>query len=498
MSREAAEALLARIEGGGKWPLDAEAPILTAINTWAALRESNKDALKIAAGWTDRRREYRVDPLPERIADAWASFLVGEEPRVTPAAQADVANLEALLEANDFASELERAAGLCVSEGEIWPRIYLDPVVAPHPLLDWVSRRNVIPLWVGPRLAAAAVVTELRTLEGQEQGRVFRHFEVHAPGVVLNALYAGKADRLGRRATLDSHADTATLEEAWDHGLAGMLIGRIPNRLRGDRRLGVSDYAGILDTLLDLNEAAAIGAHNARLTARKRAVVSASAVRNGTASADGTLTPEEPGRDAAPRARFDASEEVFIEDPLDAELGRAAASPFRVLEYSFDAEALIAWKRDLVETALTRVGLTAQYVTGHTTDGYAISGTALRLRLIPTDKTGRAKARYWDDAIPKILATMAQLEAAPTQAGGLARGWADAVTPPTFERRPGLPADEAEQAQTHAALVGAGLLSVETALKERYPEWDDDRVAVEVERIKAERPAAPGGVPIGF
>lgn len=504
MDLDAALALLGYAESdGGRWPLRCERPVLDAINTWVAIREGDRDALKRAANWTDAKRAYRVDPLGERIADAWAHYLAGEEPTITPAADADLGVMNELLLGNDLPSEAERGAGLRVSEGEIWARPYVDLKFTPCPMLDWVSRRNVLPYWIGPRLAAAAVWTELDWPRTARKGEVFRHFEVHASGVVVNALYIGTKDRLGGRVELEHHPDTYELEPVWAHEIPGLLLTRVPNRLRGDKRIGVSDYAGVLDYLLDLNEAAVIGAHNARLTARKRAVVTAAALRP-RANADDPLNPEEnQGAGSPPRPVFDAAEEIFVEDPLDGELGRDGKDPVRILEYSFDADKLIAYKRDLVETILSRVGLTAQYGLGvGAGEGYAITGTALRMRLIPTDAAGRAKSRYQADAEPRIVSVLAQLDALPAERGGYGRPWTDAAGKPTIARRPGIPVDTVEEAGRHRTLVDAGLESKEEAIRELHPDWDDPDVKDELKRLEDEKPATPagfmgGGFPVG-
>lgn len=487
----------------GRWPLSCEEPIAKALNTWAALRESEKEAIKAMAGWTDAARSYRVDPLPERIADAWAAYLWGEDARILAADPQDQARLDDLLGLDNngaggilLASELERAAGISVSEGEVWSRIYVDEAVAPRPLLEWHSRRHVIPLWVGPRLAAVALRTDLPVRDEDKTANVrYRHFELHADGYVVNALYQGEAAKLGTRVDLDQYPLTADLQEVWETGIPGMLMQRIPNRLRGNVKLGVSDYAGIFDFLLDLNEAATIGSSNMRLTARKRAVISASAAASASRRPTDELLEAEDSAlgTGAPRARFDPAEEIFVEDPLDAEMGGSSASPFRVIEYGFDAENLIAWKRSLVDDALSRIGLTGQYVGAGDQSGvgYAISGTALRLRLIPTDKAGRAKARYWDDGAPRIMGNMARLDNAPN---GFNRGWLKAEQP-TVTRRPGLPVDELEEAQKHATLVTAGVESVRNAVAELHPDWDDERIDAEVAAIRDDKRAmTPGGI----
>lgn len=493
----------------GKWPLQSEVPILRELNTWVAFREHDKKKLIEAADWPqERAKSYRIDPLAERISDAWASFIFGDEPRVVPGgivAEGQQTNpdqqlLDMLLdledgEASALASDLERAAGLCSSEGEIWARCFVDKQLADRPLLEWHSRLAITPLWVGTTLAAAALCTELPDPEKGGK-RVFRHFELHAPGVVANVLFEGKANSLGKRVDLDQHPTTAPLDlEVWEHGLPGMLLARIPNRVRGNPRLGVSDYKGIKDYLLDLNDAAATGASNARLAARKRVVISSS-VAQSAGTADGNApTPENPGSTSTrTRVKWDPEEDVFVEDPLDIELGKASSDPYRVLEYSFDAAALIAWKEDLVVSAIARAGLVAQYVGVNDQTGYAISGTAYRLRLIPTDKTGRAKGRYWDDGLPVIIGNLIRLDAMPVENGGFGRPWQKPDARPTIDRRPGIPVDELEDAQRHSVLMAAGAESTRTAVASLHPEWLPDRVDEEVALILEERAkSTPGG-----
>lgn len=497
MSLDAANAFLVELERERQWPPKREEPILTRLNTWAAIRDSDRDTLRRVADWQTRSSlPYRVDPLGERIAETWAHYLFGDDPRVLPGNDADAQLLGELLEPSELPSELERAAVLCSSEGEIWARVYSDPDAADHPLLEWVSRRNIYPKWVGGRLGAAAVVTELgRAYNNRPREEVDRHFEIHAPGVVLNVLFRGKDRELGKRVNLERNPQVGDLDDVWEHGLAGMLVGRIPNKLRKTRTLGRSDYDSPLDYLLDLNEAASIGSRNMRLTARKRAVISAAAAAASapTERNDLELTPEEGGRQV-PSARFDVTEEIFVEDPLDTELGKGGKDPYRILEYSFDAASLIEWKKDLVATALDRSGIVGQYA-GSNVDprvGYAISGTALRLRLIPTDKTGRGKARYWDTGLPRILATMQALDALPTAARGFARDWTDAAVRPTLQRAPGIPEDDAELIERESRAVEGGIRSIETAVRNTNRDRDDDWVAAEVERIRQDREASGG------
>jgi hypothetical protein len=485
--------------GRGKWPPPREVEVARTIRTHRAFLESDREALRLVADWP-ADRGYKVDPLPALIADAWADHLFGDDLTIAPADEADAGLLDLLLDGNgDLTGNLHAAEREVVAEGEKWWRIYVDTDVADVPLLEWHSRDAVIPLYVGGRLKAVAFVTEL---DGRGS-TVYRHLEVHADGVVEHVAFRGTRTRIGATVRLDTVPGLEELAKAvgesqrWDHGL-GMLAGRITNGRGQDRRTltGVSDYARIADYLLDLNEAVTIGAENVRLTAKRRVVVPESAVQ----PAGPELVDRGDGSfERRPRVGFDAGEDVLVSSSLDAELGTAGDGVFKVLEYSFDASALIAYKRDTVESALTRVGLTPQYVgVVGGEGGLALSGTALRLRLIPTTKAGRGKARPWDDELPVILGRMAELDRLPTEAGGFGRGWAAAEVPPAVERGEALPTDDVEEANVEATLVGAGVRSIFTSVKGQHPDWDDELVEAEVERIKADKASGAsnlGGIP---
>jgi hypothetical protein len=477
------------------------------IATHRAVLESDRETLKNIAGWP-ADRDYKVDPLAGLIADTWADHLFGEELELTPAADSDAVLLEALAPSGELIGDLHEAERGVVGEGEQWFRVYVDKDVSDVPLCEWHGRDEVIPLYVGRRLMAAALVTELEQASGK--GPVYRHLEVHVEGAVEHVLFRGTRTKIGQTVPLEEHPELediaailpgegTTRARVWAHGLP-MMMGRVVNGRRQDRKLGigVSDFHRIADFLLDLNEAATIGAENARLTAKRRVVVPEDSLRPRRPelmdTGYGTLIPV--GNNGA---TFDAGEDVLVVSKLDAELGQSADGQFKVLEYSFDAEALIAYKRDLVETALTRIGLTPRYAgiqTGESTG--VLSGTAYRLTLIPTTKAGAGKGRAWDGILPHVLGLMQRLDALPEADGGFGRSWANALDAPAIERANPLPQDEVEDAQVEATLVGAGLRSRKTSIRRQHPEWDDDMVDEELELIAEERPATSAAFGAGL
>ncbi len=451
---------------------------------WQAIRNSKKAWLAAYVDW-NASRPYKVDPLGKRISMAWGDFLYGKDPKVKPASPQDEENLAYIVERNKLPSAWRRRADQCSAEGEVWWRIHIDKALKDVPIIDWWSRRSVRPLFYGDDLVAAAIIIDLGV---NKVGR-WRLVEVHENGVVYNRLYvkvknekehytdhaddpANESCGLGENRPLEAHPITMDLDAEFDHRLDGMLVGRIVNEVEDGCDVGVSDYQGIEDLLLDLNEAHCIDAENFRLAGKKRVVM--------------------PRRYAQERAAngtpmVDVSEEVlFSED--DGDEMDSADGQFKILEYAYDGSSSIARKEDLTVTALTRVGLARQLVDPNGTEGGgAASGIALRTRLIPTIASANGKGREWDDSNPIMLHRAMQLDAMDAGRGGFGRSYSGLGELPSVERGDPLPQDETEVDNRHINLVGAGVESIEESVRERHPDWPEERVVLEVERILANR-----------
>jgi hypothetical protein len=490
------DALIARLEATAQWPLDRD--ILEEIGLWIAFREGDGEFLREADEWTNPSRRYRVDSLPYDISEAFANLIFGGQLRVQTAQKSDQAHMDRILEVNRLSAKAGLAHETASSEGEVWYRLFVDRDAADAPLIEWWSRTAVVPYWYGTKLKAVGFVRRLDLLRDDSERTEWRHFEIHEQGAVHNVLFKGNEsiitvnprpsvgnrlaralrlgsiapvpsnDALGQRVPLDSHPQTAGLLDSWEHGLP-MLAGRVVNKEGIDPYIGQSDYQRVRDYFFMLNEALTIGHENARLTAKKRVVVESSALDE-----DGNLR---------------ADQEVLVADRSDRQLGeKEGAGPWRVLEYSFDAEALIAYKRDLVESACSRLGLQVQFVAvGDATEGFAQSGTALKVRLLPSVNAAEGRAQFWDAELPRILQIAQQLDALSDSQNGLGHGWADATTPPQVRRPETLPEDPTEETDRHVAATAAQIESRQTAIERLNPEWDENRVREEMTRLVTEQ-----------
>jgi hypothetical protein len=447
------------------------------LDKWIAMRESQRDRLRTFANWDPKGtgRPYKIDPLPEKISTAFADFLWGEDPTIEPFDENDADALEAIVNENDLSAELHHAEEIKSSEGQVWWRIYRDDEQSFYPIIEWHSRTEVIPYFRGKRLLAVAFISHVEdsiTGEGENAVKqVWRRLEVYGPGVTYNVLFVSSdPNQLGDEVPLTQHADTAEFMPEWRHGL-DMLAGYIPNRRGNKRSHGRSDYHGVEDLLFDLNEAHTVDSENFRLAGKKRAVM--------------------PRKYAGQQGEVDPGEEIFFSESLD-ELD--PDNTFKILEYDYDGESSKVRKDDLTGTVLTRVGLARQFVDANANEGTAgESGTALRTRLIPTTLTARGKARPWDEEAPTVLRLAQQVDALTPAANGFGRPWTAPDEAPAVERGSILPEDEQEKLDWHVAAYGADLESRETALKDLHPDWSDEQIREEIDRIKAENNEAFGG-----
>lgn len=444
------------------------------IELWIAMREGDRDRIKALIEWPGDR-DYRIDPLPGRISNAFADLLFGEEPEITPAKDGDDKNMEDLDDANGFSDLFRAGAADASSEGEIWWRIYTDPDAAERPLLEFVSRLDVVPLWRGRKLVGAAFISLIATnevrMDREIQTQYFRHVEIQTVGYNRNLLYKGTYSTLGSNQPLKTMVETEGYPEDWYHDLPFMLAGRIPNQIGRDFRLGLSDYQGIRDLLLDLNEARSIMAENARLTAKSRMVVPLAALKDG---------------------RFDAGSDVIVHESLDVGMDDTKPGPYAVLQYTFEADNILAHINALRSAALTGVGLMEQFIgSGDGLEGNGgLSGTSLKTRLIPTTLASNGRGRFWDKIAPEILRRMQMVDGLPVNKLGFDHKWSGADESPAFNRKSVLPEDQTEKVDRHVSAVGGEIESIETAIRDLHPEWDEPEVTAEIDRIKEDRKSA--------
>jgi hypothetical protein len=450
--------------GRNTWPPPGMRERWDEVELFSAFRTSDDTRLRQEAsvGW---RAPYIHSPLARLISRASANSLFGELPSFAAGDESDQENIDRLVDENELSAELHRGAMISSSEGEVWGRVVVMPALLDVPMIEFVSSSQVIPDFVGRFVRGATFVTTWATSSTER----VRLLEYYGPGHVDAQLFRGSTNALGIAVDLASFPPTAGTPERVLTGIDQPLVAFIPNSLDADPSRGFSDYRGIEQRFLALNEAITIGQRNLQLAGRKRAYVDADYL-----DASGKLP---------------AFEDVFVRHDKDSTMGEAA-KPIQMIEYSFEATALIAWVDQLIDSTLSYAGIAPQSV-GRSVDGGAISGTALRLKMAHSLMEAAGKGRYWDRGVTRLLRFAAVIDSRRTTEGGFGRSWANADELPSITRGDGLPRDDVEAAQIIQSLVAADAISIEERVKLAHPDWSQDQIDAEVEAIEAGKPAAP-------
>lgn len=431
------------------------------IEVFSAIRES--DAAKLKPTWWDTEYEnntgYVIDPLGERIPGVWADMLFGEEPEFEPGIKGDKQQLEDLVDNNDLPEALPWAEELRSSEGEVWNRLVVTPELE-SVQIEWHSRLNVIPLFIGRKIVAGAIFSVLETDKDTKKSIVY--IEYHTEGTVINRLYEHMEGGGLKPLDMSTRLETENLRPEWNHGLP-MLLDRIPNKLGRDWRCGTSDLKGVAGLLLALNEATNIGQENARLTAKQRAVI--------------------PERYLDLKGRLPKGAEILVATGVDQDPDKIK-NDFALIEWEFDADAIIKYKADLCDIILTRARVAPQLVGRHTET--AQTGPALRARLVDTILAANRKGKGWDDKLPERLVLAARLESLSVRQGGLGKPWTNPDKEPVFKRRNPLPEDEESRSRRVVTEVNAKVKAKKTAISELNPTWGPDRIDDEMSLLAEE------------
>jgi hypothetical protein len=446
--------------GRNTWPPAAVRERWSELAFFQALRESDEASLRQQASvrWN---APYVVNPLPRLISRASANLLFGEPAQFTPGEEADAELLDNLTAANDLDSELVRAAMISSSEGEVWGRVLVQPQLLDYPIIEWVSAAHVIPHFAGRFLTGATFVSEWH--EGAIE--VVRLLETYEAGRITCELYRGTSTSIGTKVPLDSYAHTAGRQDEVLTGIDAPLVAFIPNSLSTDPTRGVSDYRGLEERFLALNEAVTVGQQNLKLAGRKRALVDAAYLDQNGQLPDG--------------------DDVYVRQDTDSVMGDAA-KPVQMIDYAYDSAPVTAWVEHLIDTTLTYAGVSPQSV-GRSVDGGAVSGTALKLKMSHSLLEAAGKGRHYDRGLARLLRFAALLDSRPTTQGGFGRRWSAPDVEPSVERADGLLRDDVEAADTLAKLVNAEVISLEESVGWWRPDWSAAQVEEEVERIRANR-----------
>ena len=324
---------------------------------------------------------------------------------------------------------------------------------------------------------------------------VYRHLMRHEPGGIIHGLYEGRHDKLGKLVPFGSKGSPDQLGYLKDTGsgklldldgqvkiltgidltTAAMFPNRRTRRFRTEgalSQMGRSDYEGIEEFLDAHSEAWSSYMRDLRI-GRARAMISASLLEGST-----------PGGGAS----FDEFAEYVTPIPGLTDMNAPLKDNIVTTQPEIRWEAHAALLREQVGEILQHAGY-SQSSYGDTSEPTGdATATATVDRARKSERTRDQKARHLRLALNHMtragLDLLATLYGAPTgYRKGLAATDMQVVFPEVSQ------IDPEKQARTLQYLRAAEVLSIETAVRERNPDWNKTQIDEEVKRIHADAEA---------
>lgn len=413
-------------------------------------------------------------PLAGDIAETSASLLFSEPPTVKIAeanvekastdAKETQENFLSLLEDNavQFFNKIYEGAEASASIGGVYIKIAWDEELSPYPLVVIEQADYAIPEFSFGVLKA---VTFWKVMRVEKDGSItYRLLERYDRGAITYTLYKGSSDRLGFKVNLDSLEETKDLNDvinlSVDELLAVYVPNIRPNRIDRGSNLGRSDYCGQEGLMDSLDETFSSWMKDIALAQAK------------------ILIPAEFLENRGSGFRYNMDQMLYTKLDMDPTIEGNKITP---QQFDIRAEQFEKTAVNLMERIVSGAGYAPQSF-GLKIEGRAESGTALHIRERKSFITKSKKERYWRPAIQRILELIMLVYAKELRGKGINP---DLV--PIIEFNDSLLNDVNEIANSVKLLAEAQAISIATGIRMVHPDWEEDQVLAEAEKIKEER-----------
>ena len=301
---------------------------------------------------------------------------------------------------------------------------------------------------------------EKKIVDGKEVKHEYVKFTIHSISKIQHVVYEIKDGKLAGPLELGDFPAYAGLMTAADGSqeppVDDMLVVVVQNKLTSERYYGQSDYSPAVLTLTE---------HLERLFAQRAEVLA-------KFTSPTPVVPES-------AAVFDHAKQEWVFKPGSAIITQPGDTPPALMVWQAELGAVDRAIEQAMDQLLQMLQLSRVLLAGQG-QGTAESGTALRIRLIPTlAKVGRY-ARAAEKAIPTVLNLWSQLHPPEIPLEKI-----------TVNLQDGIPEDPMETAQAAQLWDAMGAISLERKLELQGLKEGSEAFTKELERLKAAQPPTP-------
>ena len=476
------------------WPPEEYQPMQEKMREWAAWYSGSVSKLAqvyterltmpystIGKFWQKTERQERIEkvhfPLAGDIASVSADLLFSEPPTIRiPEAQEDEASRDAkatqdrinqITGNNQTYSTLVEAAESSAALGGTYLKINWDTSFKDFPLLSVAQADAAIPTFKWGYLQE---VTFFKIVK-RDGSQVFRKLETHRipenreTSIIENELYKGTDGNLGNKVGLDTLEKTEGLEPVVDTGIEDLLVryipNSLPNRVWREHSLGNSDYQGLVGLLDSLDETYSSLVRELRLSKIEKIVP------------EGWLD-------------YNTNNDSLFYDPDKSTYTKMNMPPDEMdkpemIQPDIRVDDYVSTIEQMTQDIITSAGYSPQYF-GLNIEGRSESGTALKVREEKTQQTRDKKVRYFKSPLEDLFQLILKVDAK-----HFGNNEINPELEPEVELSEALKINPKEQANTLKILDQARAISTYRKVKERHPDWSEDEIQSEVERIQGEQ-----------
>lgn len=382
-------------------------------------------------------------------------------------------SLRDMVDSDGFTADMVEAGQKCSALGWEFGRIVWNSAVAPHPWIEWVDADQAFATHQWGRLTEVTFVDEFR--DSPTDRTVYRLTQTHRVGEIEYQLWKGSDDNLGQPVPYQEREETAYLADEVEDGtkihtgLGVLTAVMVPNRAKNPawsthdqlRYYGKSDiqFAGGLWEDIDKGYTDLWYEVD---SARARLLVS-----------EDYLDTLAPGQGSV----FDWFRDVY---PIGQSANPDNPSTLERVQFDMRVEEYLKVVEHATLRAVGAVGLSAMTVGIDPQTGTNMTATEIRAKSAKTMNTWRARSRYWRAGLQHIIYAWACMDA-------LMNAWPVPQTLPKIAMVEPIQDTDLDRAKTVQAQRDSGAASTYTGVKTLHPEWGEDEINAEVQRIRADQ-----------
>jgi A118 family predicted phage portal protein len=399
-------------------------------------------------------------PVANDISETSSAFLFGETPLVRFNSDSEdmkeaQSTLDKMLTESGFYQKLVEGAEVASAIGGVFIKIAWDSELSEWPIPVIAQCEQAFPEFKFGKLVKVTLVYEV----SNDGSTVHRLAETISKGKIENVLYRGSSDNLGNKVSLSECEATKGLKENVDTAdvmTCFYVPNMLPNKLNRQSPMGRSDYHGI-ETLMDaLDEVFSAWMVDVQI-ARGKIHVPSGYVKE----LDGGKT------------KFNIDTMAYEELDIDP---TAMTKPIEATQFAIRSAEFEQTCLNLLDRIITSAGYSPQSF-GLNIAGRAESGTALNVRERKSFSTTSKKQSYWEPAIKEMAKSMCVIY------NSFLGGKLINDLEVNVEFMDSVSNNLTEVSNSVKTLSDAKAISTDTKVRMVHPEWSDELVQEEVERI---------------